>query len=960
MGVKDFLSLVLPDDGYYIVAAPLASGGFKHVASTDLDMVLEQCAGWVFDQRDVYFALGSFREPKIWQANKSNKDGTKGGWVTRTAANVVSMRALFLDLDIDPAKPEKYPTQKAAVVDLAKFCDELQLPRPALVNSGYGVHVYWPFNANVARDDWKPIATKLNAACAMWGLKVDGKITADAARVLRVPSTYNHKRGTTRPVRLHSTRGPYSVTDLDDTLTAYLVANNAATAATPSRPPPLSIPGRPPIDIEGNIGVTDNPLNPDLVAYMCPAFAKATTTRGATLSEPQWYHMLGLAKYCEQPDRVMLAVSDGHKGFSLASMQAKAANWSGSPPTCTSIWGTDNKTCEGCDNWRRIKSPASVGFTIQQYSLPATVLATATGTMVLPDPPEPYAIVKNDHGEHYIGIKSEDTKTGAQHVESIVPFMFYPTRVLRQTNIDDSVEENCIWVAHLPRVGKVQLKLPVGILSDTRKLHTEMLTQGLHLDQEEAKGTPKYMTAYLKQLARLADREKVYERLGWQDDNRCFVLPYNIYHRDGSVTPHACSPSIKAITKDAIRPKGTLDAWRDALLFYKELPKANFRFFMFCEFGSPLLHMTGHKGLLVAANGESGRGKSTVLEACATVWGDGEPQMISGGQDGTTTNALYSIIGTYHSMAIKLDDTTERDPDEIAKFLINISQGKGKERMAHHEHDGRVVTWQTMVLSSSNTDEINNLITSGKNRSPHLMRMIAVEFDHTAVTTEEKIAADHMKAALRDNYGHAGPAFIAYVVKHYDDVKRRVLKTMENIDRVVNVESPERFISAALACAVVGGEIAFELGLIPFRPKDDIDWIVGNVSTMREAHKAAENDPADFLNEFFNDKVGYTLVVSPKGSSNLDNIANKPQGRLVIRHEQDKARAYISKPAFKQYCSEKKASFRTVENELLLAGAITRREAYKTLGDETAYGTTQTRCWEIDMDILRSITGAKK
>lgn len=69
------------------------------------------------------------------------------------------------------------------------------IPPSIIVDSGYGYHLYWLLREAVKYPD---------ARAAMKGIAktLGGDHTYDAARVLRLPGTHNHKHGTSVPVRL--------------------------------------------------------------------------------------------------------------------------------------------------------------------------------------------------------------------------------------------------------------------------------------------------------------------------------------------------------------------------------------------------------------------------------------------------------------------------------------------------------------------------------------------------------------------------------------------------------------------------------------------------------------------------------------------------------------------------------------------------------------------------------------
>lgn len=123
---------------------------------------------------DVYFALGSFN--------------TKG---SRKVTNVKAFKSFFLDLDCGPSKD--FMTQRDAGDALRAFCKKLSLPKPTIVGSGRGLHVYWNLKEAVPFGDWLPVAEQLKKLCGDNKFAADPSVTADAARVLRVPHTHNHK-----------------------------------------------------------------------------------------------------------------------------------------------------------------------------------------------------------------------------------------------------------------------------------------------------------------------------------------------------------------------------------------------------------------------------------------------------------------------------------------------------------------------------------------------------------------------------------------------------------------------------------------------------------------------------------------------------------------------------------------------------------------------------------------------
>jgi len=951
----EFLRKVLPGEGYLIAARPFVIKDTKRTAwynyvVDDVPSLQVKAKEWVNGKQDVYFALASFKERGVLNPNKKNyKDGTMGVVERRTQANVKFLRSFFLDLDVK-AEGEHYRSQREAATDLAKFCRTVGLPKPMLVSSGYGVHVYWPLVDAITPEVWKPIAEQLKAACAHLKLLADHAVTADEARVLRVPGTKNFKRQAERDVEVRLDAGPYELAELVTPLTAYLADNDVPVVAGRHA---AGLPSRAtaPAGVAGNIGVTNDPLNGNALVFGCPAMAGLVANRGATANYPQWIAGLTLAKFCADDRAMMLAVSDGHPDFNEAETVEKMDTLGHKGPTmCSTFWKLDPAPCEGCQHWRNKNSPAEIARPYRETK-PVTV-----DNENLPGPPKPYVLGDDGFVWLVADQAAGDDEEPARQI--VLPYILFPKRIMEHTTEDDEHDERSVWCAKLPRKGEFEFRMPQTILSDPRKLHSFLLSRGLHINPRHAKSAQFYMTAYLNELAKAVDRERMFERLGWHEKYQTFVTPEAIYRRSGEVLAHAPNREMEAITKNAYHTSGTLEKWIDAISFYKDADPG-YRVFFYAGFGAPLFHMTTHKGVLIAASGETGRGKTTLLEAVASIYGDGSDMLVAGGKHGSTVNALFEIIGKLNSLPMFWDDTTERDPEEMREFMLHISTGKGKERMYGNKHDKRVVSWETMVLSSANTDDVHRVMATGKDSDPHLMRFVSVPFDSADRSTDAKVRADRMKRLLRENFGHAGPIFLRYIVENYERVAEAVRKVQEKFDRKLNVTPEERHWTAMMAASYVGGCIAYDLGLLPFNPRDDRDWMLAHVGVMRLEHQQAASTSLDIFNEFLDNHVPNTLTLHAKGSSNIDNIAHEPRGALYIRNELDSDRMYVSRAAINQYCNEVKATQRKLENDLVVQGIIVRRSCYKVLGADTKFAQGQVRCWEIDRNVLAKAKGAK-
>lgn len=103
-------------------------------------------------------------------------------------------KALFsFWVDIDRHENSKYSTDDEIDAAIDDFLLKTALPQPNLRHyTGYGVHIYWTLKEGLLVADWQLLANQLQEVTQTLGLDAD-PITADAARILRIPGTQNFR-----------------------------------------------------------------------------------------------------------------------------------------------------------------------------------------------------------------------------------------------------------------------------------------------------------------------------------------------------------------------------------------------------------------------------------------------------------------------------------------------------------------------------------------------------------------------------------------------------------------------------------------------------------------------------------------------------------------------------------------------------------------------------------------------
>jgi hypothetical protein len=199
----EFLAVVLPspEKGLYCTAE-LTTKKKEHNFVEHLEDLPASIVKWG-DKKNIYFALSTFEN--------SGK---------RTAENSRFIRSLFIDMD-------GYDTKKAAAVSLNDFMVKTGLDllgTPYIVDSGGGLHCYWPFTKDIPVTEWKPVAENFKRLCRQENMSIDMTVTADSARVLRFPGTFNNKEkyAAPRPVRILAEGDTFDFEDLANHIESQL------------------------------------------------------------------------------------------------------------------------------------------------------------------------------------------------------------------------------------------------------------------------------------------------------------------------------------------------------------------------------------------------------------------------------------------------------------------------------------------------------------------------------------------------------------------------------------------------------------------------------------------------------------------------------------------------------------------------------------------------------------------
>lgn len=221
----EFLKTILPEFGIHYLA--LFKEGYKfpaHKVYTDLETMAEAIEGMAGSkQLSVYHACASYQKAVIELDELDVKGNPKRKY--RIPENWDKAKAFWVDVDCGQEKFDKgqgYLTKKDACVAIDEFSKNIGWPEPMIVDSGNGIHAYWPLTTNIAHGKWVSIAKDLKVTLHHCGVKADPSRTADFASILRPAGSNNRKNGAAKPVTVKRLGTPMEPDELESSLQSYM------------------------------------------------------------------------------------------------------------------------------------------------------------------------------------------------------------------------------------------------------------------------------------------------------------------------------------------------------------------------------------------------------------------------------------------------------------------------------------------------------------------------------------------------------------------------------------------------------------------------------------------------------------------------------------------------------------------------------------------------------------------
>lgn len=944
MNTKEFLEAVWPPEGRHVIAI-LGPDGMRHSsydnaeAAANAALMLDYTEG-----TNVFYACSSYKPGR-----------------GRSRADCLSAKAFWCDIDC--GKSDGYATKDEAIVEVSNWSDTVGLPKPMIVDSGNGVHVYWLMTKSIRPDEWVHAAKGLKHSMEEHGVKFDPSRSTDLASLLR-PVGCRNKKDPSRPLEVKLIQEgvavePSVILDIADKLLGTPDFDNV----------PAFLSGE---TVEPVVEFTESDYSAKLIADKCPLMGRFRDTKGDVDYET-WRLLIGLMTFCTEG--VDLAREWSSKrietGHTNTDVDTRFSSWNAGPSTCAAFASACAGNCEGCPFRNKIKTPLILGRVVPE-SKPETIEVTmeddARRTKITAEVPELPAGYTWDGKSLIHWVQSKD--------KGVQPHRFCNSQfyiVGRIRDADGSYEY--VVRLHLPDNSVREFTMAgESIGQGGSKLFGILGSKEIFISNASDAG--QHMCAYLRdQVGKIMSVKGImptYSSFGWQKDGS-FLIGRRLYKPDGTVSEALLSGYAEDI-KDALPlPKGSLEEYTKALnAIYARRGMEPMQYVICSMLASPLVAIfdPSYVGIPVVITGAaSGKGKTTACMAALYAFGDALKLTIAG-DAGATPKARSALLGTMSDLPVLFDEVTNMKPEALSQLAYALSNGMEPMRLRAGAGGVRFAgreTWHLQAACTGNTYVGARLADAGQTEA-EAMRLFELRIDgyNVPVLDPVEVAGDLNTMAL--NSGCAGEAYISWLVTHKDDFIRMAQETRESIqeDQKLVGDPKYRFFRNHVILTLTCAKILKEIGIVKF----DIDALrqfamqaVADLFRLTE-----ETNAVDYMEALRKLIACYQLDIFqspsfklPAGSPPYEvRVKNYLVGRAIASNAKTKDEKFadcllLSVTAVSTWCNMNRVDMTALANFLAEAGILTKRNTVIRLATSTNLPSVPQRCWVMDYKKINAI-----
>lgn len=690
----------------------------------------------------------------------------------------------------------------------------------------------------------------------------------------------------------------------------------------------------------------DRPSYADGVADECAQIRLLRENPGGA-NEPQYHAGVGVLHFCtDGRDRAFKWIDEAWHP-ELEKKFERAEKLTG-PTTCDHFRSINPDGCRRCPHAGHIATPLELGRKcllrhsnegpVQPAALSGAVFE-GEGTIT---PPKDFAYGEDESLNLVIA-----NKQGKPTLDLISQYPVYLKTV--QTGENDEHSYGYVFRTYLPNRGWDDIVLPARAASG-RDASQELAGKGLVIHNGDA--WRKFVRSSVDKWHAEHMTERRYDKFGWKDDDTSFLVGKRLYTSTG-VTPIIGSELLNSRSKFFDLPhRGSFERWQRAANKMFALGLEHQSIAILAGFAAPLMrfHTTTEGGAILSFISEGGTGKTTSLEAAASIWGQLDGIKVD---DSDTRIAKGLKLGVLSNLPCSFDDLYERDPEAVRQFIMMFTNGTDKDRATTEgtlrENNS---SWQTILLLASNKSMIDTL---SNHDASHACATRILELSTTLPVEISKDDFDALRREIAINHGFAGDRYLRTLMQPnvISWIKDNISIWTKQIRKAAELEEHHRFWVRLAVSIIAAGTIVQNMGLLDFSVIRIRDWLIETMKNQRDQIKGTSKNNQDapgvlsrFIHDMRNDILTVDKAYRP-GSTVI--VERPPTNKLLCRYETDTRRMVVTEIELRKWLNAKAINSQTFVKTLQEKGVIVGEVRKHTLGAGTNFASGQTPCFVINL-----------
>ena len=355
--------------------------------------------------------------------------------------------------------------------------------------------------------------------------------------------------------------------------------------------------------------------------------------------------------------------------------------------------------------------------------------------------------------------------------------------------------------------------MPMELLkADGNDLRGALLSMGLEIDPSERANLPRYLQHKTPKITM-----RCVQQTGWANTTfTAFAMPERVIGNDAAGIVYQSAHYDHG--HKTYTTAGTLDGWRNGV---SRLAVDNPMLLagISAAFAGALLARCGQDGGGIHMDGDSSTGKSTIMDAACSVWGDKSYRR----SWRTTDNGLEGIAAMFNDGLLALDEISEADPRQVGAMLYALGNGRGKQRATRGGVARPIAQWRCFVLSNGERSTSTSMEAAGQQaKAGQIVRLLNINVQRTYGAWDSLHGyatgadlAEAIKAAAADHHGHAGIAYLERLTRHHDDDFRKELAAILELPEFATdaKDGQAKRAAARLGVLALAGELATAYGI---------------------------------------------------------------------------------------------------------------------------------------------------